>query len=103
MPFSPIFLPSCGPQPQIHHYLFVRELAKDSAHAGPKALPTELLDAHDIVRFFDFPLPYLYDLPRQLLSTPETGLSVTAPYIGRYHLYWKPAISFAILCTHYGG
>ena len=44
----------------------VRELANDSAHPDPKAPPTEPQDARDIVRFLDFLLLYLYDLPKEI-------------------------------------
>jgi hypothetical protein len=44
----------------------VRELANDSAHPDPKATPTESQDATDIVRFLDFLLLYLYDLPKEI-------------------------------------
>ncbi len=44
----------------------VRELANDSAHPDPKAAPTESQDAMDIVRFLDFLLLYLYDLPKDI-------------------------------------
>jgi hypothetical protein len=45
----------------------VRELANDSAHPNPKAnKPTDPQDARDIVRFLDFLLLYLYDLPKDI-------------------------------------
>lgn len=44
----------------------VRELANDSAHPSPNAPPTEPEDAKDILRFLDFLLLYLYDLPKDI-------------------------------------
>jgi hypothetical protein len=44
----------------------VRELANDSAHPNQKAPPTEPQDSRDIVRFLDFLLLYLFDLPKDI-------------------------------------
>ncbi len=44
----------------------VRELANDSAHPKPNAPPTEPQDARDIMKFLDFLLLYLYDLPKDI-------------------------------------
>lgn len=44
----------------------VRELANESAHPGPSSTETNPQDARDVVRFLDFLLNYLYDLPRQI-------------------------------------
>lgn len=44
----------------------LRELGNDSAHPKPDQPPTSARDANDIVRFLDFLLEYLYDLPHQI-------------------------------------
>jgi hypothetical protein len=44
----------------------IRELANDSAHPEPTAPPPTSEDAKDIVKFLDFLLFYLYDLPKQI-------------------------------------
>jgi len=44
----------------------VRELGNDSAHPELNAPPTDPKDARDIVKFLDFLLLYLYDLPTDI-------------------------------------
>lgn len=44
----------------------VRGLGNDSAHPDPQAEPTKPQDAADIVRFLDFLLTYVYDLPKEI-------------------------------------
>jgi sarcosine oxidase delta subunit len=44
----------------------LRELGNDSAHPQPSQDPTGARDAQDIVRYLDFLLEYLYDLPKQI-------------------------------------
>ena len=44
----------------------LRELGNDSAHPSPEQPPTSARDAQDIVRYLDFLLEYLYDLPKQI-------------------------------------
>lgn len=44
----------------------VRELGNDSAHPKPEQIVTASQDAKDVVRFLDFLLEYLYDLPYQI-------------------------------------
>lgn len=44
----------------------VRELGNDSAHPRPGQEATSPEDAKDIVRFLDFLLEFLYDLPKQI-------------------------------------
>jgi hypothetical protein len=44
----------------------VRELGNDSAHPDPQAPPTAKEDARDVVKFLDFLLRYLYDLPHDI-------------------------------------
>ena len=44
----------------------VRELGNDSAHPDPKAPPTAKEDARDVVKFLDFLVRYLYDLPHDI-------------------------------------
>jgi len=49
----------------------VRELGNDSAHPKPEQLATDSQDAKDVVRFLDFLLEYLYDLPYQIKQYRE--------------------------------
>ena len=44
----------------------LRELGNDSAHPMPEQSATSSRDAQDIVRYLDFLLEYLYDLPKQI-------------------------------------
>jgi hypothetical protein len=44
----------------------LRELGNDSAHPTPAQAATSSRDAQDIVRYLDFLLEYLYQLPRQI-------------------------------------
>ncbi|MBU0676855.1 MAG: DUF4145 domain-containing protein [Verrucomicrobia bacterium] len=44
----------------------VRELGNESAHPKPEQEATDPQDARDVVRFLDFLLEYLYDLPHQI-------------------------------------
>ena len=44
----------------------LRELGNDSAHPMPAQAATSSRDAQDIVRYLDFLLEYLYDLPKQI-------------------------------------
>ena len=44
----------------------LRELANDSAHPAPSQAATSSRDAQDILRYLDFLLEYLYDLPKQI-------------------------------------
>lgn len=44
----------------------LRELGNESAHPATNQEPTSPRDAKDIVRFLDFLLEYLYDLPNQI-------------------------------------
>ena len=44
----------------------IREIGNDSAHPRPDQPPTNPQDARDIVRFLDFLLDYLYNLPHQI-------------------------------------
>lgn len=44
----------------------LRELGNDSAHPTPGQPGTSARDAQDIVRYLDFLLEYLYDLPKQI-------------------------------------
>ena len=44
----------------------VRELGNPVAHANPDDEETSAEDAEDIVKFLDFLLKYLYDLPKQI-------------------------------------
>jgi len=44
----------------------VRELGNESAHPRPEQMATDPQDARDVVRFLDFLLEYLYDLPHQI-------------------------------------
>lgn len=44
----------------------VRELGNPVAHANPDDDETSAEDAEDIVKFLDFLLKYLYDLPKQI-------------------------------------
>lgn len=44
----------------------LRDLGNDSAHPKPAQAPTSSRDAQDIVRYLDFLLEYLYDLPKQI-------------------------------------
>ena len=44
----------------------IRELGNDSAHPKPDQPPTNPQDARDIVKFLDFLLDYLYNLPHQI-------------------------------------
>lgn len=49
----------------------LRDLGNDSAHPMPGQAPTSHRDARDIVRFLDFLLEYLYDLPHQIAEYRE--------------------------------
>lgn len=49
----------------------VRELGNDSAHPKPEQDATDPQDAKDVVRFLDFLLEYLYDLPHQIKQYRE--------------------------------
>jgi len=49
----------------------VRQLAKPAAHPSADEEPTSSKDAHDIVKFLDFLLEYLYDLPKQIQDYRE--------------------------------
>lgn len=49
----------------------LRDLGNDSAHPMPDQAPTSPRDARDIVRFLDFLLEYLYDLPHQIAEYRE--------------------------------
>jgi hypothetical protein len=44
----------------------LRELGNESAHPDPSQAPTTHEDAKDIVRYLDFMLTYLYNLPREI-------------------------------------
>ncbi len=44
----------------------LRELGNESAHPAPSQNATDPRDAKDIVRYLDFLLEYLYDLPKQI-------------------------------------
>ena len=49
----------------------VRELGNDLAHPKPEQDATDSQDAKDVVRFLDFLLAYLYDLPHQIKQYRE--------------------------------
>lgn len=44
----------------------LRELGNDSAHPTPEQAGTNPRDAKDVIRYLDFLLEYLYDLPKQI-------------------------------------
>lgn len=49
----------------------VRELGNEATHPQPAEGPTNPQDAHDIVRFLDFLLRYLYTLPHEIQQYRE--------------------------------
>jgi hypothetical protein len=49
----------------------VRDLGNDTAHPKPDQPPTTPQDAKDVVRFLDFLLEYLYNLPERIKSYRE--------------------------------
>ncbi len=62
----------------------VRELGNDSAHPELNAPPTDPKDARDIVKFLDFLLLYLYDLPKDISNyrqrrNPQNPTQTPAP------------------------
>lgn len=44
----------------------LRDLGNDSAHPKPEQAATTSRDAEDVMRYLDFLLKYLYDLPKQI-------------------------------------
>lgn len=56
----------------------LRELGNDSAHPQPHQTPTAARDAQDIVRYLDFLLEYLYDLPKQIEEYRARSAPTTA-------------------------
>jgi len=57
----------------------VRELGNDSAHPKPGQAPTDPKDARDIVKFLDYLLEYLYDLPNQIAQYRGRGSGAGTP------------------------
>ena len=49
----------------------VRELGNDATHPKPEQDPTNPQDAHDLVRFLDFLMDYLYSLPHAIQQYRE--------------------------------
>lgn len=52
----------------------IRELGNECAHPQPSQSPPDPQDAKDIVRFLDFLLEYLYDLPHQIKNYRERAM-----------------------------
>lgn len=57
----------------------VRALGNDSAHPKPGQPPTDPKDARDIVKFLDYLLEYLYDLPHQIEQYRGRGSGTDTP------------------------
>ena len=53
----------------------LRVLGNESAHPAASQPPTESLDAKDIVRYLDFMLTYLYDLPKDIEQYRERRIA----------------------------
>lgn len=54
----------------------LRELGNDSAHPIPEQTATSSRDAQDVVRYLDFLLEYLYELPKQITEYRARGNNV---------------------------